>query len=255
MTPPHRRETSASEQATAPAEASTDALILEHLELARAVARRFFRRQTARDEDLVQVAYVGLVKASRRFDPARGHEFAAFAVPTITGEIKRHLRDSAWFVRPPRRVQELRARISEAGPRLAQAFGREPTASELVDDLGETMAEVREALACGDHMQPASLDGPVGADRDATMGQMLPAHGDELDRAETAVVITAALRALSPRDRRVVLLRFFEDRTQSDIAGELGVTQMQVSRILAHTLAALRDHIQNGPPPARRRAA
>jgi RNA polymerase sigma-B factor len=255
MTPPERREASASEGRSTPEEATPDALVLGHLELARAVARRFFRRNASRDEDLVQVAYVGLVKASRRFDASRGHEFAAFAVPTITGEIKRHLRDSGWFVRPPRRVQELRARISEAAPRLAQAFGREPTPAELRDDLGESIAEVREALACGDHLQPASLDGPVGPDRDATMGQLLPARGDELDRAESAAVVAAALRALAPRDRRVVELRFFEDRTQSDIASVLGVTQMQVSRILAHTLAAMRDHIQHGPPPARRRAA
>lgn len=257
MTAPDRREAASSEAEPqrAQTDATPDALVLEHLDLARAVARRFSRRGTSRDEDLVQVAYVGLVKASRRFDPVRGHEFAAFAVPTITGEIKRHLRDSGWFVRPPRRVQELRARISEAGPRLAQAFGREPTASELVDDLGEPIAEVREALACGDHMQPTSLDGPIGSDRDTTVGQMLPAQGDELDRAESAAVVSAALTALTPRDRRVVELRFFEDRTQSDIAGELGVTQMQVSRILARTLAAMRDHIQNGPPPGRHRAA
>ncbi|WP_261165088.1 sigma-70 family RNA polymerase sigma factor [Microbacterium sp. Marseille-Q6965] len=251
MTSPQRREESAG---IAP-ETTPDALVLAHMDLARAVARRYFRRNASRDEDLVQVAYIGLVKAARRFDPERGNDFAAFAAPTITGEIKRHLRDAGWFVRPPRRVQELRARISEASPRLAQSFGREPTASELCTDLGESRAEVREALACGDHLQPASLDVPVGADRDLTMGQLIPSERDEIGRAESAAVVRDAMSALAPRDRRVVQLRFFEERTQSDIAGELGVTQMQVSRILARTLAAMRDHIQHGPPPARRRAA
>ncbi|GGH45573.1 sigma-70 family RNA polymerase sigma factor [Microbacterium album] len=249
-------ETWDGDSAAADTERTTaDRLVLDNLTLAQSVARRFFRRNASRDEDLVQVAYIGLVKAARRFDPEKGRSFAAFAVPTITGEIKRHLRDAGWFVRPPRRVQELRGRIVEASPRLAQAHGHAPTVAELVAELGEPSGLVQEALACQDHLYPASLDVPVSSDRETTVGELLPGDGGELERAEFAAVLSSAMRALSPRDRRVVELRFFDDLTQHDIAALLGVTQMQVSRILTRTLGALRDHIRHGPPPRRLRSA
>jgi RNA polymerase sigma-B factor len=223
--------------------ADAERLMLDHLSLAEAVARRFFRPNVAHDEDLVQVAFIGLLNAARRFDPERGTSFAAFAVPTISGEIKRHLRDHGWFVRPPRQVQDLRARIAEASPRLAQKLGRGPTLDELRSDLGETSALVQEALDCQQHLHPASLDASVGEDGDATLADLIPGRNDQWERAELSALLWPALRTLRPRERRVMYLRFFEDLTQQEIATDLGVTQMQVSRILTKTLRLLRERI------------
>lgn len=229
-----------------------EAVTLEYLWLAESVAHRFFRRDPSRDEDLVQVAYIGLMKSARRFDPEKGDSFPAFAVPTISGEIKRYLRDNGWFVRPPRHMQELRARISEAVPRLSQQLGRTPGIAELMTDLGESAEAISEAMACQHHMYPASLDVPIGDEHASTMADLIPSNGDELEKAESAAVISSAIRVLPPRDRRVLQLRFFEDRTQQEIARELGVTQMQVSRILSKSLMLLRDRIVHGATPAAR---
>jgi RNA polymerase sigma-B factor len=225
-----------------------DALTLEYLWLAESVAHRFFRRDPARDEDLVQVAYIGLVKSARRFDPEKGDSFPAFAVPTISGEIKRHLRDNGWFVRPPRHIQELRARVVEAVPRLSQQLGHAPCTLELVADLGESAVSISEAIACQHHLYPASLDVTIGDESASTLADLIPGTGEELEQAESAAVIASALRVLPPRERHVMQLRFFEDRTQQEIARELGVTQMQVSRILSKSLTLLRDRILNGAP-------
>lgn len=223
-------------------------LTLDNLALARSVARRFRSPSGPRDDDLVQVAYIGLWNAARRFDPERGASFAAFAVPTISGEIKRHLRDHGWFVRPPRTVQDLRSRIGEASPRLAQQLGHRPSVAELTADLDSRDDLVREAIDSGHSLRPASLDVGVGADGDSTLADLLSDGGAELERVELSVVLWSAQRALTPRERRVVQLRFFQDRTQQDIANELGVTQMQVSRILTKSLAILRERIVRGRP-------
>ncbi|WP_291041226.1 sigma-70 family RNA polymerase sigma factor [Herbiconiux sp.] len=225
-----------------------EALVVEHLSLADAVARRFFRHDRARDEDLVQVARIGLLKAARRFDPEKGDTFSAFAVPTMAGEIKRHLRDLGWFVRPPRSVQELRARVAEATSRLTQELGRAPSLAELTLDLGESAAAVVEARACQQHLYPSSLDVPIGDSHGATLADIIPDAADEVERADLVVMLWSVLRTLPARERRVIQLRFFEDRTQQEIAVELGVTQMQVSRILTKTLALLRDRIVHGAP-------
>ncbi|WP_133541061.1 sigma-70 family RNA polymerase sigma factor [Microbacterium sp. BK668] len=231
-----------------------DARVLENMGLARRVARRFFRAGTNRDDDLVQVAYIGLVKAAQRFEPARGTDFAAYAVPTISGEIKRHLRDHGWFVRPPRAVQELRLRIGEVAPRLTQTLGHRPSLAELATELDEPVDRVREAIDSGAHLRPLSLDAPVGDDADDTLGSLLSRTTGEWERAELGMLLWAALRRLSPRDRRVVQLRFFEDCTQDDIAARVGVTQMTVSRILTRTLRALREDLQEEPAWNRRSA-
>ena len=223
-------------------------LTLENLALAESVARRFFQRNAARDEDLVQVAYIGLWNAARRFDPERGPSFAAFAVPTISGEIKRHLRDHGWFVRPPRAVQDLRARVGEASPRLAQQLGRRPSVAELTADLDSSDHLVREAIDSAQHLRPASLDMAVGLDGETTLADLVTDGGAHLERAELAALLWSAQRALTTRERRVVYLRFFEDRTQQEIAREIGVTQMQISRILTKALGVLRDRIVHGTP-------
>lgn len=232
---------------SAPANESAERLTLDNLALARSVARRFFSRSTTRDDDLVQVAYIGLWNAARRFDPARGTSFAAFAVPTISGEIKRHLRDHGWFVRPPRTVQDLRARIGEASPRLTQKLGRRPSVAELTLELDSCDDLVREAIDSRHSLRPSSLDMPVGMDGESTLADVLSDDGEQLERVELAAVLSAAQSVLTPRERRVIRLRFFEDRTQQDIADQLGVTQMQVSRILTKSLALLRDSIARGP--------
>jgi len=221
-------------------------LTLANLTLARSVARRFSSRAAPRDDDLEQVAYIGLWNAARRFDPDRGTTFAAFAVPTISGEIKRYLRDHGWFVRPPRTVQDLRSRIGEAAPRLTQRLGHRPSVAELTADLDSRDDLVREAIDSHHSLRPASLDVSIGADGESTLADVLSDGGEELARAELSMVLWAAQRRLTPRERRVVHLRFFEDRTQQAIADELGVTQMQISRILTKALAVLRDGIVHG---------
>jgi len=220
--------------------------VVENLRLAQRIARRYFRHDSARDEDLVQVAYVGLVKAAQRFDPGRGIDFPVFATPTISGEVKRHLRDHGWFVRPPRDLQDLRQRTAEATSRLAQELGRTPSIDELAEDLGARAADVREAIDSESHLRPLSLDVTMGDERETTLGDLIPEARDDIAGAERSAELAAALRALPPRDRVVVRLRFYEDRTQQDIAGRVGVTQMQVSRILARSLGVLREHMENG---------
>jgi RNA polymerase sigma-B factor len=220
------------------------AMVLANLALAERVARHFFRRGSRHDDDLVQVGFIGLVKAAQRFEPERGTDFAAYAVPTISGEIKRHLRDHGWFVRPPRRVQDLQVRINQATPRLTQSLRHRPSVAELAAALFEQPEDIREAIAAAGHMQPVSLDAGVGDGSGATLGDHIPAPAHDMERAELCLLLRGALARLSPRDRRVVLLRFFDDRTQHDIASELGVTQMQVSRILARILRTLRDDLE-----------
>lgn len=232
------------------------ALVLDHLGLAESVAKRMFRGDPSTDEDLVQVAYVGLINSARRFDPARGGSFEAFAVPTISGELKRHLRDHGWFVRPPRRLQELRGQVGAAIPRLSQSLGHAPTLSDLAEHLGTTGREIDEAIACREGMHPASLDATVGSGESETLSDLVSSGDDGFEQAELSALVWAASRSLSERERRVIRLRFFEELSQREIAAELGVTQMQVSRILASVLERMRCAIVFGPTPAwRHRAA
>jgi RNA polymerase sigma-B factor len=225
-------------------------LVLDHLSLADAIAHRYLgRRQDA--DDLRQVAYVGLVKAVARFDPERTEEFASFAVPTIAGEIKRHFRDDSWFVRPPRSLQELRSAVAKESPRLAQQLGREPTSAELAGCLGQSERRVEEAVDCGGAMHPVSLDAPLASEGErGTFADMLPSSDGTLEQAERVQALRAACRALAPRERLIIFRRFYEERTQSEIAREIGVTQMQVSRLLVSTLARLRELLREQPVAA-----
>jgi len=216
-------------------------LVVNHLQLADAIAHRYAgRRQDA--DDLRQVAYLGLVKAAERFDPERSDDFASFAVPTIAGEIKRHFRDNCWFVRPPRSLQELRSTVEHEVPRMAQQLGRDPSRDEIAEHVGQPADRIEEAMGCSRAMHPVSLDAPVSnADERTPFGDMLDSGDQTLERAERVQSLRRACRELPPRERLIIYRRFYEERTQSEIAQEIGVTQMQVSRLLTSTLARLRS--------------
>jgi RNA polymerase sigma-B factor len=218
-------------------------IVIDHMDVADSIARRY---SGGRQDwsDLRQVACLGLVKAVKGFDLARGDDFVAYCAPTITGEIKRYLRDHGWFVRPPRAIQELRARIGEALPRLMQELGREPSAQELATCLGEDISKVEEAMASHESMRPSSLDAVADSgDDNASLAETLGRSDEGLERAEVLATIGPVCRRLTPRERRIVYLRFFEERTQAQIGQELHVTQMQVSRLISQILSRLRDDL------------
>ena len=216
-------------------------VVERHLDVADAVARRY---ASSGDEhaDIRQVACVGLVKAALRFDHGKGDDFVAFAGPTVSGEIKRHLRDTGWSVRPPRRLQELCAAAVVARASLEQQLGREPSEHELAEHLGQPVAEVREALLARRDRWAASLDVPVGDGDGTSLGDLVTAD-DELPRAEARCELRRVLPTLGRRDRLLVQLRFVDELSQADIGRVLGVTQMQVSRLLAKLLARLRREL------------
>ncbi len=211
--------------------------------VAEAVARRYRHRGVPQD-DLEQVAYEGLTKAIRRFDPTLRNDLLTFAVPTIRGEIQRYFRDQGWTVRPPRRIQELQGRAQGAVHDLEQSLGREPTDEETADALDVPVAEYREAMAVLGCFHPASLDLPVGSDT-ATLGDLIPdGDDDNLDATDARVMLEPVVRRLSARDQRILHLRFVEDLTQAEIGDDLGVTQMQVSRLLTRILGQLRHELE-----------
>ncbi|MEP9384654.1 sigma-70 family RNA polymerase sigma factor [Nocardioides sp. KR10-350] len=212
-------------------------IILVNTSVARTIAKRYANRGVA-IEDLESVAYLALVRAAQKFDGDKGEDFLVYAVPTIRGEIKRHFRDHGWVVRPPRRVQELQADVV----RVKEAVDGEPDSAEIAARLGVGEADVDEALAAKGCFAPASLDAPArtGDAASAPLGDLLPAEDQELDRAETRTVLQAALSTLTKREQTVVRLRYVDDLTQAEIGEHIGVTQMQVSRILKQVLAKLR---------------
>ena len=228
-----------------------DRVVELNLGLATAVVARFRSRGIPTD-DLLQVARLALVKAARRFDRSTGNEFVSFAVPTMRGEVKRHFRDAGWMVRPPRRIQELQARIAPARSELASSLGREPEPKEIAERLSVEESEVVEAMSALGCFTPASLDVPVGQDTPISLGDVLPGQDDDSGAAEARVMLGPVVRRLGDRDRRVLQLRFFDGLTQREIAEDIGVTQMQVSRLLARILTQLRSDIEE---PQRDRAA
>jgi RNA polymerase sigma-B factor len=216
-------------------------LITTHLPLARHIARRFTNRGEPH-EDLVQVATIGLINAVDRFEPDRGVEFLSYAIPTIMGEVKRHFRDQGWSVRVPRRLKEMHLAISGAMGELSQRLGRAPTASELATHLGVSHAEVLEGLAAANAYRSASLDDPLfGEEAGPTLAHSLGAEDAALEGVEYREALQPLLEKIAPRERKILILRFFGNKTQSQIAGEVGISQMHVSRLLAQTLAKLRE--------------
>ena len=218
-------------------------LIERQLPFARFLARRFRNRGESLD-DLHQVAALGLIKAIDGFDIQRGDSFSSYAIPTILGELRRHFRDKGWAVRPPRRLQELRADVAVATERLTHDLGRSPTQGDLSDALGVAPADVRNALAAGraysaDSVDAACEGGPDGP----ALVDVLPDAEPGYDLVETRACLRGALDSLSERERRILGLRYYAQLTQSEIAAELGISQMHVSRLLRRSLDSLRERL------------
>jgi RNA polymerase sigma-B factor len=216
-------------------------LVELHLPLVEYLARRFRNRGEWLD-DLTQVATIGLIKSIDRFDLSRGVEFSTYATPTIVGEIKRHFRDKGWAVRVPRRLQELKLALTKAISDLAQRLGRAPTVAELASHLQMSEEEVLEGLESANAYSTVSLDAPDSGDEDApAVAESLGMLDDALEGVEYRESLKPLLERLPPREKRILMLRFFGNMTQSQIATELGISQMHVSRLLARTLTQLRE--------------
>jgi len=219
-----------------------DELILLHLPLVEHIARRY-RDRNEPLEDLIQVGTIGLIKATDRFDPARGVEFSTYATPTILGEIKRHFRDKGWSVRVPRRLQELRMSLSDATTTLTQELGRSPTVAELAAKLGESEESILEGLESANAYATVPLDSPDDSDDSMHLADRLGVVDPGLENVDNRQSLRPLLEQLPDRDRKILMLRFFRGMTQSQIGAELGISQMHVSRLLARTLEQLRDRL------------
>ncbi len=218
-----------------------DELVEMHLPLVEYLARRFRNRGEPLD-DLVQVATIGLIKSVDRFDLERGVEFSTYATPTIVGEIKRHFRDKGWAIRVPRRLQELKLSLTKATSELSQKNGRSPTVAELAAHLEMSEEDVLEGLESANAYSAVSLDAPDGGDDDSpAVADSLGVTDDALEGVEYRESLKPLLDKLPSREKHILMLRFFGNMTQSQIATELGISQMHVSRLLARTLAQLRE--------------
>jgi RNA polymerase sigma-B factor len=215
-------------------------LIEAHLGLAEYLARRFNNRGEPLD-DLVQVASTGLIKAVDRFEPERGLEFSTYATHTIVGELKRHFRDKGWAVRVPRRMQELHLRLSTLVSSLNQDLGRSPTIPEIAQAAGVSEEEVLEAMEAGQAYRFTSLDAPVPGEDAGSLATSLGEDDANMVDVEHRVALSPLLAKLPERQQKILHLRFFEGLTQSEIATRLGISQMHVSRLLARSLAQLRQ--------------
>jgi RNA polymerase sigma-B factor len=216
-------------------------IIARCLPLAEHIARRFRGRGEPHD-DLVQVARVGLLNAVNRFDVDTADDFLAFAVPTMMGEVRRHFRDHGWSLKVPRRLKELNIRLKAARAELTQTLNRAPTPSELAEYLGVDREEVVEGLIAGDAYSTRSTEQQISADGDGlTMMETLGGPDPNLQRVVEVHTVRPLIADLPERDRMVLRMRFFDNMTQSQIAEEIGVSQMHVSRLLARALATVRD--------------
>ena len=221
-------------------------VVLVNTGVARSLARRYARRGVPL-EDLEQVAYTALVRASRKFNPDVADDFLTFAVPTIRGELKRWFRDHGWMVRPPRSLQELQAAAMQVRDE-ASAQGEEIHSAQIAGVLGVTERQVDEALAIRGCFTPTSLDAPTETVAEgASLADLLPTYDDDLAAIEVRLMLEQALANLTPRERLIVRLRFNEEMSQKEIGEVIGVTQMQVSRLLSKVLLRLRELLEDDP--------
>ena len=220
-----------------------DEAITAWLPLARHLAARYAGRGEPTD-DLVQTATIGLIKAVDRYDGERGIDFAAFAIPTVLGEIKRHFRDRTWSIRVPRRLQEMRLRITQASGELTQTIGRSPTVADLAAHLHVSEEEVLEGLEGAQAYSATSLSTPVGPEGALELGDTLGEEDEDMRLAELRIALGPAMAALADRDRRILALRFYGNLTQSEIAEQMGISQMHVSRLIARALRTLRGFME-----------
>ncbi len=216
-----------------------DQVVLVNMGVARAIALGYRGRGIA-TEDLVQVAAIGLIKAAKRFDLSFDRDFLSYAVPTIRGEVKRHFRDFGWAVRPTRSIQELQPLVRNAASELEQRLQRSPTVAEVAAEIGVDMDMVTESLAADGCFRPSSLDVRVGDAGSTSLGDRLCVDDRGFARAEARMVLGPAVRKLTGRERRILELRFIHGWTQQQIGEDIGITQMQVSRLLTAILAKLR---------------
>jgi RNA polymerase sigma-B factor len=230
-----------------------DQLVERFLPLARQLARRYQRAGEPLD-DLLQVASLGLIKAIDRFDPDREIAFSSYAVPTILGEIKRYFRDRTWAVRVPRDLQELTLKVDRAVGELAEQLRRQPSVAEIGIAVDADQEEVLEAMQAGSAYRAVSFDAPrPGGDEDVTtLGDSVGVDEDGFDRAEERATIERLMSTVTPREREVLRMRFEQDMTQAEIGAVIGVSQMQVSRVIRQAIARLRAAADTPPalPPA-----
>ncbi len=223
-----------------------DLLILSHMNLVRYLARKFANRGEPL-EDLIQVGMIGLINAIDRFDPSRGIRFATYATPTIVGEIRRHFRDKGWAVKVPRRLQEMNLAANKAMEQLTQRLDRTPTVAELADELGISEAEALEAIELGEMYELPSLDSELGGDSDEVRSRLADYVGrvdEEIERFERRSRLAGALRSLTPRERKIIELRFFDNLSQTQVAKQMNISQMHVSRLQQRALAKLREAVR-----------
>ncbi|WP_426245140.1 sigma-70 family RNA polymerase sigma factor [Nocardioides sp. LHG3406-4] len=219
-----------------------DQLVRLNMRVATAVAARY-RGRGVDEEDLQQAAFHGLVKAVLNFRSDLGKDFLTYAVPTIRGEVQRYFRDMSWTVRPPRRIQELQWRVNQCIDRLCGELGREPSEAEIMADLDITYEEYAQAVMAFGCFQPPSIDQPVADTDGTTIGDAITEPERDLEAAEARLTLAPLLRRLTDDERRILYLRFVEDRTQQQIGDEYGVAQMQVSRWLSRILLRLREQL------------
>ncbi len=242
--PDRFRELAALKEGSAEFQRQRDSIVERCLPLADHIARRFDGRGEPHD-DLVQVARVGLVNAVIRFNVDAGSDFVSFAVPTIMGEVRRHFRDNSWSVKVPRRLKELHLQLGAATAELSQRLGRAPTPTELAELLDMDRDEVVEGLVAGSSYNTLSIDsGGSGSEDAPAIADTLGDVDATLDQIENREALRPLLESLPDRERAVVVLRFFESLTQTQIAERIGVSQMHVSRLLARALTRLRDQLE-----------
>lgn len=224
-----------------------DQLIVSHLNLVRFLASKFKNRGEPLD-DLIQVGTIGLIKAIDRFDPSRGLEFTTYATPTILGEIKRHFRDKGWSVRVPRRLQELSAKVNQANDELTNELSRSPSVEEIAKRVGASVDDVLEAMESSSAYSSVPLEGGGSSDDDDAPSVIdhYATEDENLAASDDRIVLEDAIRDFSPREKDVIRMRFFEGMTQVEIAERLGISQVQVSRLLRRTLRRVQDKIDPG---------